>query len=218
MTQTAAGPEAGAVPAAAHAASVLVGTSARAGRHDWDPARTSSLRARDPKARLRSSPRKNSGDERWPQPLLQSGARKRADDSVDLLAVPDHNEQRDRLRSKLGGESWIRVDIDLDDLEMPRVMLREVFKHRRDHPTGPAPRRPEIHHHRHRRGRLGRERAGVRIHDPWERGLAPRASGDSLGDRADAIPCVTGRAADDGHDHQSRIRPSRGTLARRSDA
>ncbi len=38
---------------------------------------------------------------------------------------------------------------------------------------------------------------GVRVDDPRERGLAPRASRDSLGDRADSIARITGRAADD---------------------
>jgi hypothetical protein len=40
-------------------------------------------------------------------------------------------------------ESGIRVDVDLYDLEVPRLTFGEVFKHRRDHPTGPAPGRPE---------------------------------------------------------------------------
>ena len=35
--------------------------------------------------------RKKSVGEHWPQPLLQSSARQRADNSVDLLPVPDHD-------------------------------------------------------------------------------------------------------------------------------
>ena len=157
--------------------------------------------------------RKQSVGEHWPQPLLQRDARKRADNSIDLLAVADHDEQRDRLRAKPGRESWIRVNIDLRDLEMPCVPFGKVFKHRRDHPTRPAPRRPEIHHHRHRRRRLGHKRIAVRVDDPRQRGLAPRASRDPPRDRANAIARVTGRAADGGHDHQSRTRRSRGRLA-----
>ncbi len=152
----------------------------------------------------------NSRGERRPQSLLQSGARQRADNPVDFFPVPNHHEQRDRLCAKPGGQSWVRVDVDLHDLQMPRVTFGEVFEHGRDHPTGPAPRRPEIHHDRHGRGRLCRERAGVRVHDPRQRGLAPRTSRHSLRDRADAIARVTGRAANDGHDHQSRTRRSRG--------
>jgi hypothetical protein len=94
--------------------------------------------------RGRSSPDQQSGGKQWPQPLLQRSARKRADNSVDLSPVPDHDEQRDRPRAKFGSESWIRVDIDLDDLQVSRVTLGEVFKHGRDHPTRPARRRPEI--------------------------------------------------------------------------
>jgi hypothetical protein len=70
-----------------------------------------------------------SGGEQWPQPLLQRSARKRADDSVDLLTVPDHDEQRDRLRAKPRGESSIRVDVDLYDLEVPRVAPGQVLEH-----------------------------------------------------------------------------------------
>jgi hypothetical protein len=151
--------------------------------------------------------------EHWPQPLLQSCARQRADNSVDLFPAPDHDEQRDRLRAKPGCESSVRVDVDLDDLEVPRVTFGEVFKHGRDHPTWPAPRRPEIHHHWNGRGRLGRERVGVRVDDPGQRGLASRASRDSLGYRADAIARVTGRTGNDRHDHQSRTGRCRSRLA-----
>src|ERR1035441_5760551 len=42
--------------------------------------------------------RKQSVGEHWPQPLLQRDARKRADNSVDLISVADHDEQRNRLR------------------------------------------------------------------------------------------------------------------------
>ena len=99
------------------------------------------------------------------------------------LSRPGSREQRDRLRSEPGRESWIRVDIDLHDLQMPSVTLGEVFKHGRDHPTRPAPRRPEIDHRWHGRGRLARERVVVGVDDPGERGLAPRASRD---------PCAIG--------------------------
>jgi len=156
----------------------------------------------------RPSPDQHSGGEQWPQPLLQRRARKRADNPVDLLPVPDHNEQRDRLRAKPRGESRIRVNVDLHDLQVPGVTFGEVLEHGRDHPTRPAPCRPEIHHHRHGRGRLGRERAGVRVDDPRQRGLAPRASRDSVGDRPDAIARITGRAADNRHHHQGRPRRS----------
>ena len=154
-----------------------------------------------------------SGGKHWPQSLLQRSARKRADNSVDLLPIPDHDEQRDRLRAKPGSEPWIRVDIDLHDLQVPHVTLGEIFKHGRDHPTRPAPRRPEIHHHRHGRGRLSRERGAVPVHDPRKIGLAPRASRHSQGDRGDPVARMAGRAADDRHDHQGRAGRSLGRLA-----
>jgi hypothetical protein len=141
-----------------------------------------------------------SGGKHWPQSLLQRSARKRADNSVDLLPILDHDEQRDRLRAKPGREHGIRVDVNLHDLEVPHVSLGEIFKHGRDHPTGSAPRRPKIHHHGHGRGRLGPESAGVPVHDPRKIGLAPRASRHSLGDRGDPVARIAGRAADDRHD------------------
>ena len=150
----------------------------------------------------------HSGGEHWVQPLLQRSARKRADDSVDLLTVPDHDQQRDRLRAKPRGESWIRVDVDLHDLQVSRVTLGQVLEHGRDHPTRPAPRRPEIDHYGHGRGRLGRERGAVSVDDPRQSGLAPRAARDSAVDRADAIAGAATRAADDRHAHQSRTRRS----------
>src|SRR5207245_1370013 len=70
--------------------------------------------------------------------------------------------------------------------------------------TRPAPRRPEIDHHGHRRGRLGCERVAVRVDDPRQTGLAAPAARDSAGDRPDAIARVAARAADDRHDHQGR--------------
>ena len=154
-----------------------------------------------------------SGGKHWPQSLLQRSARKRADNSVELLPVPDDNEQRDRLRAKPRGESWIRVDIDLHDLQVSRVTVGQVLEHGRDHPTRPAPRRPEINHHGHGRGRLGRERGAVRVDDPRQIGLAARASRHSLGDRGDPVARIAGRAADDRHDDQVRAGRSLGRLA-----
>ncbi len=86
-----------------------------------------------------------------------------------------------------GSQSWVRVDVDLHDLQMPRVTFGEVFQHGRDHPTRPAPRRPEIDDNRHGRGRLDRERGAVRVDDPRQCCLAPWAARDSAVDRADAI-------------------------------
>ena len=159
-----------------------------------------------------SSPDQHSGCEHWVQPLLQRSARKRAYNSVDLLPVADHDQQRDRLRAKPRGECWIRVDVDLHYLQVSRVTLGQVLEHGRDHPTRPAPRRPEIDHYGHGRGRLGRERGAVRVDDPRQSGLAPRAARDSAVDRDDAIASVATRAADDRHDHQVRARRSSGRL------
>ena len=160
----------------------------------------------------RSCPDQHSGGEHWPQPLLQRSARKRADNSVDLLSVADHDQQRDRLRAKPRGESWIRVDVDLHHLQVSRVTRGQVLEHGRDHPTRPAPRRPEIDHYGHGRGRLGRERGAVRVDDPRQSRLAPRAARDSAVDRADAIARVATRAADDRHAHQSRAPRRSGRL------
>ena len=167
-------------PGFAHEHPLAAGESARTLRDPGSsgPSLTrggSTLRWTGVPCRKVESGRRSRG-ERWPQSLLQSGARQRADNPVDFFPVPNHHKQRDRLCAKPRGESWIRVDVDLHDLQMPRMTFGEVFEHGRDHPTGPAPRRPEIHHDRHGRGRLGRERARVRVHDPRQRGLAPRTS------------------------------------------
>ena len=92
------------------------------------------------------------------------------------------------------------------------MTLGQVLEHGRDHPTRPAPRRPEIDHYGHGRGRLGRERGAVRVDDPRQSSFAPRAARDSAVDRDDAIAGVATRAADDRHDHQVRARRSSGRL------
>jgi hypothetical protein len=70
--------------------------------HDPPPRGTRAFGRATPRQGSPRARRKNSGGEHRPQPLLQSGARHRADNSVDLFPVLDHDEQRDRLRAKPG--------------------------------------------------------------------------------------------------------------------
>ena len=94
------------------------------------------------------------------------------------------------------------------------MTLGQVLEHGGDHPTGPAPRRPEIDDYGHGRSRLRRERVGVRIDEPGQLGLALRASRDSPSDRTHAIASIARRAADDRHHHyQGRGPSSRSRLA-----
>ena len=88
------------------------------------------------------------------------------------------------------------------------MTLGQVLEHGGDHPTGPAPRRPEIDDYGHGRSRLSRERVGVRIDEPGQLGLALRASRDSPSDRTHAIASIARRASDDRHHHYQSKGPS----------
>jgi hypothetical protein len=130
------------------------------------------------------------------KPLRQLGARQRADDPVDGLTVPEDDQQRDAHRLVALGQGRVGVDVDLDHLEVSGVLLGERVEHRRDHPAGAAPRRPEVRHHRYRGHDLLAERGAIGVNDPGQVLVAGRAAGNAPLDRPHPVTGVAVGAAD----------------------
>jgi hypothetical protein len=130
-------------------------------------------------------------------------ALRRAIDPAAGRAARRPGGRSDRRRSATccagAAKAGIRVNVDLDNLGATGVTRGEILEHRRDHSARPAPRRPEVHRHGNRGGRLLVEAGGVSVDEPRERRLAPRASGSAAGDRTDPIARATRGALDDRH-------------------
>src|SRR5207237_249618 len=71
-----------------------------------------------------------------------------ADESLRLPAVLEQDHRRDRADAEASSGNRIGVDVELGDLDFLALLVRDLLEDRRDHPTGPAPRRPEVDEHR----------------------------------------------------------------------
>src|SRR5262249_54055470 len=68
----------------------------------------------------------------------------------DLLphrATLEDDEVRDAAHAVANGGAGVVVDVHLDDLQLPRVLARELLDNGRDGSTRCAPRRPEVDEH-----------------------------------------------------------------------
>ena len=92
------------------------------------------------------------------QLLLQLLLRVRPDDRLDGLAAFEEDQRRDRQHLEVGGRLLVLVDVQLHD---PQVgpLGGDLLEHRRDHPAGTAPRRPEVDEHR----ALGLDHLGLEV-------------------------------------------------------
>jgi|GEM_PF-837391 len=70
----------------------------------------------------------------------------------DHLFAEDH-QRGNRADAEVPGQRLLLVGVDLDELDV-RVLVGDLLEHRREAAAGAAPRRPEIHQHRSRRGAL----------------------------------------------------------------
>ena len=84
-------------------------------------------------------------------------------------------------------QAGVLVDVDLDHLDAPGVLLGEVLEHRAHDAAGPAPRCPQVDQDGHRRARLVGEGGIGRVHQPGQRlrrrrrsGAHPRSAGRIL--------------------------------------
>src|SRR4030088_2661779 len=116
---------------------------------------------------------------------------------VDLLAVPDQDEQRDALNVETGGDVGCLVGVELDDLDSARVVATDPLDDGRDHAAGSTPRRPEVDEHRNRRPDLLVEAVAVGFDDPREQRMADAAARDAGRAWADAVLAAAVGADDD---------------------
>src|SRR4029079_8859136 len=65
-------------------------------------------------------------------------------DLVHDLAVLEEQKQRDRPDVETARGADVLIDVEPGDLDAALVLDRELVQDGRDHPTGPAPGRPEI--------------------------------------------------------------------------
>src|SRR5439155_26747028 len=71
-----------------------------------------------------------------------------ADRGAGRLARGEHRDGRDAHDSVVHRGVGVGGDIELDDLDLARVLRGELVDLRSDHATRPAPRCPKIHDHR----------------------------------------------------------------------
>src|SRR2546426_8853783 len=79
--------------------------------------------------------------------FLERGTRHRPDDLIDELPILEEEEGRDSHDHVALRNLWILVRVQLDERDLARVLLRELFDDRRDRATGRAPLRPEVYDH-----------------------------------------------------------------------
>src|ERR1700723_485183 len=80
-------------------------------------------------------------------PLFELLLRRGADLAGGKFTVLEQHQCRDRHNAELGRSAWIFIDVELDDFYLAVERFGNFFQRRRDHAAGPAPFRPEIHHH-----------------------------------------------------------------------
>src|SRR5579864_386741 len=76
--------------------------------------------------------------------LHQHRLRHEADDALDHLAVLEQNHRRNARDAKLHRRLLVLVDIQLDDLELARLLSSNLLEDWGDHTTRTAPFRPEV--------------------------------------------------------------------------
>src|SRR5262245_36928757 len=80
--------------------------------------------------------RREHGLDRLHEPTL----RDRPDDLLPHRTTLEDDEVRDAADAVADGGTGVVVDVHLDDLQLPRVLARELLDDRRDGSTGGAPR------------------------------------------------------------------------------
>src|SRR5258705_12522290 len=94
------------------------------------------------------SPRRSRSAGQVLQPLQDLALRHGADQPILLRAVLEEQELRDRLDPEARRERRMLVHVDLADRHLVAQLARDLLEHGPDNPAGPAPRRPEVDHHR----------------------------------------------------------------------
>ena len=87
--------------------------------------------------------------------------RKGAQEFIYRLAVLEQTDGRQAAYAKLGRQFPLIFGVHLGQNEVALELVHEFFKDRREHPTGIAPGRPEIHQDRTRPGAVQHDRRKV---------------------------------------------------------
>jgi hypothetical protein len=107
------------------------------------------------------------------QPLPHLVRRSGSDLAGDLTTTVEEDDRRYRLGAEATHRRWRDVGIDLHELAPPGELARQILEHGTYRSARPAPRRPDVDHHRNR-GPLGNvgERRVQGVSDPRQRPLA----------------------------------------------
>src|SRR6266850_956265 len=100
----------------------------------------------------RRSARVRSSGDRPLEPARDLGLGLHVHDTVDLAAAPQHEQRGNAARVEARGGGRVLVDVELADLHAAGELSGQLLDHRREHPAGPAPRRPQVEQHGQRRG------------------------------------------------------------------
>ena len=92
----------------------------------------------------------------------QLGLGDRPGEAGDELALPDHEDDGDRLHLERLGEARVGVDVDLDEEPRARVLDGELLQERRELLARPAPLGPEVDDDGDLHGALDARRPGSR--------------------------------------------------------
>src|SRR5713226_4701463 len=76
--------------------------------------------------------------------LVERGLRIGPDERVHVTAVPEEKNTRNRANVEAHAGLLVRIDVDLRDLDLPRVLTRQLLEDGGDGVTGAAPGGPKI--------------------------------------------------------------------------
>src|SRR4029077_8582389 len=91
--------------------------------------------------------RRTTTSDRGGDPLLELLLWLGADLARRQLTVLEQHQGRNRHDAVLGGNAWVLVDVELDDLHLAVERIGDFFQGRGNHPARTAPFRPEINDH-----------------------------------------------------------------------
>src|SRR5262245_41878712 len=137
-----------------------------------------------------------------PPPQLRLGHR--ADETVDLLAATEEDQERDALGAVARRDLGRAVDVQLDHLEQARELTPHALDDRADHAARPAPLGPEVDEHRDVGVYRTVEFLRIGVDDPRQRRLTDATARDPAGDDRDPVLLAAVRASHDrrgSHDH-----------------
>ena len=80
----------------------------------------------------------------WLEPFHELRLGHEADDALDCFAVLEQDHRRDAADAEVLGSVLVFVDVELDDLELARLLDGDLLEHWANHAARTAPLCPEI--------------------------------------------------------------------------